>query len=185
MSHTYRLAAQLQALAIDNVERRVFGTHRIPSPQHGLITTARHRQRNGEHAVLVVARDDATHVLASAVANTPIAGGIIDSHISQFRSAALVWKRTITPPAHWWQHDSITHVQQEATPRNRIGFTATGSAEYFLNHDWMPGRDPSNTHWSLSYWTPAQGLHVLLAGTDIDTATRHAITVETRAASVA
>ncbi|ORA29303.1 hypothetical protein [Mycobacterium aquaticum] len=185
MSHTYRLAAQLQALAIDNVDRPVFGTHRIPSPQHGIITTARHRQRNGEHAVLVIARDDATHVLAAAVATAPIGGGIIDSHIAQFRSAALVWKRTITPPAHWWQRSAATIDTAEPAPRDRIGFTATGSAEYFLNHDWIPGSDPRNTHWTLSSWTPAHGLHVLLSGTDIDAATRHAITVETRAASVA
>jgi hypothetical protein len=187
MSHTYRLAAQLQALAIDNVDRPVFGTHRIPSPQPGIITTARHRQRNGEHAVLVVARDNATHVLAAAVATTPIGGGIVDAHIAQFRSAALVWKRTIiiTPPAHWWQRSTDTTERTEAGPRNRIGFTATGAAEYVLNHDWIPGRDPSNTHWTLSSWTPATGLHVLLCGADIDAATRHAITAETRAASVA
>ena len=183
MSHTYRLAAQLQALAIDNVERRVFGTHRIPSPQHGLITTARHRQRNGQHAVLIVARDDITHVLAAAVATTPIGGGIIDSHIAQFRSAALVWKRTITPPAHWWRL-SVDHTDPtKPAPGNRIGFTATGAAEYFLNHDWLPGRDPRNTHWSLSSWTPAASLRILIAGADIDAATQHAVTLETRAAS--
>jgi hypothetical protein len=185
MSHTYRLAAQLQALAIDNVDLRVFGTHRIPSPQHGLTTTARHRQRDGQHDVLVVARDDATHILAAAVATTPVDGGIIDSHIAQFRSATLAWKRTITPPAHWWQHHTDTADHTEAAPRNRIGFTATGSAEYFLNHDWIPGRDPRNTHWTLSSWTPATGRHVLLSDADIDAATRHAIAVETRAASVA
>lgn len=185
MSHTYRLAAQLQALAIDNVERRVFGTHRIPSPQHGLITTARHRQRDGQHAVLVVARDAATHILAAAVATTPVDGGIIDSHIAQFRSAALVWKRTITPPAHWWQQPVDTTDATEAASRNRIGFTATGCAEYFLNHDWLPGRDPRNTHWSLSSWTPTTGLRMLVAEADIDAATRHVITLETRAASVA
>jgi hypothetical protein len=185
MAHTYRLAAQLHALAIDNVDRPVFGTHRIPSPQHGLITTARHRQRSGEHTVLVVARDDATHVLAASVATTPIGGGIIDSHIAQFRSAALVWTRTITPPAHWWQRSTDTAEHTEAAPLNRIGFTAIGSAEYFLNHDWIPGRDPSNTHWTLTSWTPAAGLHILLSHADIDAATRHVIAVETRAASVA
>ncbi|WP_396912592.1 hypothetical protein [Mycolicibacterium sp.] len=185
MSHTYRLAAQLQALAIDNVELRVFGTHRIASPQAGLITTARHRLRDGQHDVLIVARDDATDVLASAVATTPVDGGVIDSHIAQFRSAGLLWKRAITPPAHWWQRGTANAGQPEVAPRNRIGFTAAGSAEYFLNHDWVAGRDPRNTHWSLSSWTPARGLHVLLANVDIDAATRHAVTVDTQAASVA
>lgn len=133
----------------------------------------------------MVARDAATHILAAAVATTPIHGGIIDSHIAQFRSAALVWKRTITPPAHWWQRSAAAADPTGAAPRNRIGFTATGSAEYFLNHDWLPGRDPRNTHWSLSSWSPATGLHLLIAAADIDAATRHVITLETRAASVA
>ncbi len=185
MSHTYRLAAQLQALAIDNVELRAFGTHRIASPQAGLITTARHRLRDGQHDVLIIARDDATTVLASAVASTPVDGGIIASHIAQFRSGGLLWKRAITPPAHWWQHSSVNPEQPHTAPRNRIGFTASVSVEYFLNHDWVTGRDPLNTHWSLSSWTPARGLHLLLASADIDTATRHAVTVETQAASVA
>lgn len=185
MSHTYRLAAQLQALAIDNVELRVFGTHHIPSPRAGLITTARHRLRDGRHDVLIVARDEDTNVLASAAASTPINGGIIDSHIAQFRSGRLIWTRAITPPAHWWQRSTASAAQPEVAPRNRIGFTAAGSAEYFLNHDWLPGRDPRNTHWSLSSWTPARGLNVVLASGDIDAATRHAVNLETQAASVA
>jgi hypothetical protein len=143
MSHTYRLAAQLQALAIDNIDRPVLGTHHIPSPQPGLITTARHRQRNGEHAVLIVARDDATHVQAAAVATTPIGGGIIDAHIAQFRSAALVWKPTITPPAPWWQRSTDTTDHTAAAPRNRIGFTATGSAEYSSTTTGSPAATPA------------------------------------------
>lgn len=99
------------------------------------------------------------------------------------RGAALVWERTITPPAHWWQRSTATADPTGAAPRNRIGFTATGAAEYFLNHDWLPGRDPRNTHWSLSSWTPAASLRILIAGADIDAATQHAVTLETRAAS--
>ncbi|MCC9186691.1 hypothetical protein [Mycolicibacterium mageritense] len=71
MSHTYRLAAQLQAIAIDHVDHNTFGTHRVPSPQSGVITLARHRVADGRRTVTVTARDHDDRLLATADAATP------------------------------------------------------------------------------------------------------------------
>lgn len=175
--HTYRLAAQLQALAIDNVDLNIFGTHRIPSPQHGITTIARHRVTDTDRRVLIVARDADSRLLAAASATTPLDGGPIDSHITNFRSSPIAWTRAITPPAHWW---SATPAPDTTVPRNRIGFTATGHVEYYLNHDWIAGRDPRATQWTLRTWTPQHGVHTIVADTALDDALHHATTLETR-----
>jgi hypothetical protein len=182
MTHTYRLAAQLQALAIDTVDLNRFGTHRVPSPQPGITTLARHRAINHHRTVLVVARDADAHLVAAASAVTPVDGGPIDSHITNFCSGQLNWTRAITPPAHWW---SRLPAQSAPAPRNRIGFSAIGAAEYYLTHDWIPGRDPRATQWLLRSWTPHDGIHAVAHDVDIDTALQHATNLESRTLSIA
>ena len=86
MTHTYRLGAQLQAMAIDTVDLNRFGTHRVPSPQPGITTLSRHRIINNRRTVLVVARDADARLVAAATAATPVDGGAIDSHITNFCS---------------------------------------------------------------------------------------------------
>ncbi|TXI56468.1 hypothetical protein [Mycolicibacterium mageritense] len=182
MSHTYRLAAQLQAIAIDHVDHNTFGTHRIPSPQCGITTLARHRATGGRRTVTIIARDHDDRLLAAADATTPLDGGPIDSHITKFRSAHLVWTRAITPPAHWWSRDPSVVT---TAPRNRIAFTAIGHTQYYLNHDWLPGRDPRATHWTLSTFTATRGLEPALTDIDIDTALHRATALDAHAHSVA
>jgi hypothetical protein len=179
MTHTYRLGAQLQAMAIDAVDLNRFGTHRVPSPQPGITALCRHRIINDRRTVLVVARDAADRLVAAATAATPVDDGVIESHITNFCSGQLIWTRAITPPAHWWSRQPAAH--NAPTPRNRIGFSAIGSAEYYLTHDWIPGRDPRATHWLLRSWTPHDGMHHAARDVDIDTALQHVTKLETRA----
>ena len=182
MTHTYRLAAQLQAMAIDTVDLNRFGTHRVPSPQPAITTLSRHRIINNRRTVLVVARDADTRLVAAATAATPVDGGAIDSHITNFSWGQLTWTRAITPPAHWW---SRRPAQNAPAPRNRIGFSAIGAVEYYLTHDWIPGRDPRATHWLLRSWTPHDGMHPVAHNVDIDAALQHVTILESRALSIA
>jgi hypothetical protein len=184
MTHTYRLGAQLQALAIDTVDLNRFGTHRLANPQPGLTTLARHRIINQHRTVLVVARDTDDRLVAAATATTPVDGGVIDSHVTNFCSAHLTWTRAITPPAHWWSRRPAA-AQNAPAPRNRIGFTALGAAEYYLTHDWVPGRNPRATHWMLRSWTPHDGMNCATHNVDIDTALRHVGFLESRALNIA
>jgi hypothetical protein len=182
MTHTYRLAAQLQALAIETVDLNRFGTHRVPSPQPELTTLARHRIIDHRRTVLVVARDADARLVAAATATTPVDGGVIDSHATNFCSGHITWTRAITPPAHWW---SRAVAGGAPAPRNRIGFSALGAAEYYLTHDWIPGRSPRATHWLLRSWTPHDGMHPVAHDVDIDTALQHVTILESRALSIA
>ncbi|MCC9186690.1 hypothetical protein [Mycolicibacterium mageritense] len=93
-----------------------------------------------------------------------------------------MWTRAITPPAHWWNREPSLSA---TAPRNRIAFTAIANAHYYLNHDWLPGRDPRATHWTLSIFTAARGLEPALTDVDIDTALHRATALEARAHSVA
>jgi hypothetical protein len=43
--------------------------------------------------------DAEAHLLGSAEASTPAPGGLIDSHVSAFRSEALRWERRVIPTA--------------------------------------------------------------------------------------
>ena len=54
------------------------------------------------------------------------------------------------------------------------------AADYYLSHDWAPGRSPRDTTWSLLVGTARTGL--VLAGTkvDVDTAINYAANLETR-----
>jgi hypothetical protein len=183
MTHTYRLGAQLQAMAIDTVDLNRFGTHRVPSPQPGITTLSRHRIINNRRTVLVVARDADARLVAAATAATPVDGGAIDSHIANFCSGQLNWTRAITPPAHWWSRNA--DAQNTPAPRNRIGFSALGAVEYYLTYDWMPGRDPRATHWLLRSWTPHDGMQPVAHDVDIDIALQHATVLESRALSIA
>jgi hypothetical protein len=179
MTHTYRLGAQLQAMAIEAVALNRFGTHRVPSPAPGITALCRHRIINHRRTVLVVARDIEARLVAAATAATPIDGGVSDSHITNFCSGQLSWTRSITPPAHWWSRQPAA--QNATAPRNRIGFSAIGAVEYYLTHDWIPGRDPRATHWLLRSWTPHDGMQHVARNVDIDTALRHVTDLESRA----
>src|SRR5262249_31206926 len=146
------------------------GTHRVPSPQPELTTLARHRVVNHRRTVLVVARGADAQLVAAATAATPVDGDVIDSHIANFCSAHITCTRAITRPAHWWSRGVA---QAAPAPRNRIGFSAIGAAEYYLTHHWIPGRDPRATHWLLRSWTPHDGMHPVAHDVDIDTALQH------------
>ena len=71
MTHTYRLGAQLQAMAIDTVDLNRFGTHHAPSSQPGITTLSRHRIINSRRTVLVVARDADARLVAAATGPRP------------------------------------------------------------------------------------------------------------------
>ena len=128
MTHTYRLGAQLQAMAIDAVDLNRFGTHRVPSPQPEITALCRHRIINDRRTVLVVPRDAADRLVAAVTAATPVDGGVIDSHITNFCSGQLIWTRAITPPAHWWSR------QPADIARNRY-FSLVTSASRSVNLD--------------------------------------------------
>jgi hypothetical protein len=61
-----------------------------------------------------------------------------------------------------------------------IGFHAGGRADYYLSHDWAPGRSPRDTTWSLLVGTARTGLVLARTKVDIDTAVSYAVDLQSR-----
>ena len=125
------------------------------------------------------ARDADAHLLGSAEAIAPVCGGLIASHVTAFRCEHMRWERRVIPTAA--QYRNPAELIRGAHPSQaHIGFHAYGRADYYLSHDWAPGRLPSDTTWSLPVGTARTGLVLARTKVDVDTAIGYAADLETR-----
>ena len=173
MTHTYRLGAQLQAMAmaIDTVDLNRFGTHRVPSPAPAITTLSRHRIINNRRTVLVVARRR----------RHPTCRCRHRSHARRRRCHRFAHYELLLGTAHLDARHHAARALVEPPPRPE----RTRAAEYYLSHDWIPGRDPRAIHWLLRSWTPHDGMHPVAHNVDIDAALHHVTILESRALSIA
>jgi hypothetical protein len=180
---TYRLAVALQAKAIDSIDLHAEGSFAVTHTFGADITVvARYRTGAGQRILQMLARDADAHLLGSAEAAVPAGGGLIASHVTAFRSGPLRWERRVIPTAAQYRNPAelpcgpAGHPSQEA----QIGFHAYGRADYYLSHDWAPGRSPRETTWSLLVGTAHTGLVLARTKVDVDTAIDYAADLETR-----
>ena len=169
MTHTYRLAAQLQAMAmaIDTVDLNRFGTHRVPSPaarDHHALPSPHHQQP--PHRARC--RSGRRH---------PTCRCRHRSHARRRRCHRFAHYELLLGTAHLDARHHAASALVEPPPRPE----RTRAAEYYLSHDWIPGRDPRATHWLLRSWTPHDGMHPVAHNVDIDAALQHVTILESRA----
>ncbi|MDV3133351.1 hypothetical protein [Mycobacterium sp. 29Ha] len=178
ITNTYRLAVALQAKAIDDIDLHHGGVYTIAHTFGADITViARYRTGADQRIVQMWARDAEAHLLGSAEASTPAGGGIIASHVTAFRSGPLRWERRVIPTAAQYRNPAElpSHPSQA-----EIGFHACGRADYYLSHDWAPGRSPRDTTWSLLVGTAHTGLVLARTKVDVDTAIHYAAELDNR-----
>jgi hypothetical protein len=179
-TNTYRLAVALQAKAIDSIDLHARGVHTVAHTFGDDITViARYRPGADQRILQMWARDADAHLLGAAKASAPLGGGLIASHVSAFRCEHLRWERRIIPTAA--QYRNPAELALGAHPSQaHIGFHACGRADYYLSHDWAPGRSPRDTTWSLLVGTTRAGLVLARTKVDVDTAIAYAADLETR-----
>jgi hypothetical protein len=177
-TNTYRLAVALQAKAIDSIDLHTAGVYTVaPTIGDHVTVVARHRTGAGERIVQMWARDAEAHLLGSADAATPADGGLIASHVTAFRSGTLRWERRVIPTAAQYLNPAALAGHPSGA---EIGFHAYGRADYYLSHDWAPGRSPHETTWSLLVGTAHTGLVLARTKVDVDTAIAYAADLDTR-----
>ena len=179
-TNTYRLGVALQAKAIDSIDLHAGGVYTAAhSFGENITVVARYRTGADQRILQMWAHDADAHLLGSAEASTPLGGGVIASHVTAFRGDHLRWERRIIPTAEQYRNPAAlaigTHPSQA-----QIGFHSCGRADYYLSHDWAPGRSPRDTTWSLLVGTTRRGLLVARTKVDVDTAISCAAEFETR-----
>jgi hypothetical protein len=181
-TNTYRLAVALQAKAIQSIDLHADGVFTVVhSFGAGDAVVARYRRTAEQRVLQIWARDRQGHLLGSAEASTPAHGGLIASHVTGFRSGHLRWERRVIPTPSQYRNPAELACGAAAHPSQvQIGFHAYGRADYYLSHDWAPGRSPTDTTWSLLIGTARTGLVLLRTKVDVDTATGYAADLETR-----
>ena len=178
-TNTYRLAVALQAKAIDSIDLHAGGVYTAAhSFGENITVVARYRTGADQRILQMWAHDADAHLLGSAEARTPLGGGVIASHVTAFRGDHLRWERRIIPTAEQYRNPATlaigTHPSQA-----QIGFHSCGRADYYLSHDWAPGRSPRDTTWSLLVGTTRRGLVVTRTKVDVGTAISYAAELET------
>jgi hypothetical protein len=178
-TNTYRLAVTLQATAINIIDCHHGGVHTLHHSLGDFAVLARHRTANHTRSVHTWARDRDGDLIAAAAATTPADGGPITSHVTDFHGAHMRWTRRVIPTDEQYRSPAQLSVVAGA----HIGFHASGQLDYFVVHDWAPGRDPHTTTWSLLAGTPRTGLELMRTRVDLDTAVNYANTLQTRCAA--
>ena len=93
------------------------------------------------------------------VERPPVRAEAAGLSVSAFRSDHLRWERRVIPTAAQYRNPAelacgaTTHPSQA-----QIGFHAYGRGDYYLSHDWAPGRSPRDTAWSLLVGPPERVL---------------------------
>jgi hypothetical protein len=183
-SHTYRLAVSLQARALHIIGDHRAGVHTVDHNLGDFAVFASYRANADTQFVQIWARDHDARVPGSAQASAPCRGGVITSSVTEFRCGDMRFSRRVlrTPQ----QHADPTHLAA-GTLRSvvdsdvRYAFHHSGRADYYLTHDWAPGKSPWNTTWSLLVGTPRSALALHRTGVDLDTPLAYAAHLETRA----
>ena len=176
---TYRLAVTLQATALHIIDHHHGGVHTVAHHLGDFAVLARYRTTTHTRSIHIWARQTTGEVIAAAAASTPLTGGPIASHVADFRGADLRWTRRVIPTDEQYRAPA----QLSDLTGAQIGFHAAGRLDYFLAHDWAPGRNPRDTTWSLLAGTPTTGLQLIRTCVDIDTAIHYANTLQTRRAT--
>ena len=181
-TNTYRLAVALQAKAIESIDLHAGGVYTVAHTFGDDITVvARYRTGADQRVLQMWARDADAHLLGSAEASIPVGGGLNASHVTAFRCDHLRWERRIIPTADQYRNPAERACGASAHPSARnIGFHACGRADYYLSHDWAPGRSPRDTTWSLLVGTARTGLVLARTKVDIDTAVSYAAGLQSR-----
>ena len=144
-TNTYRLAVALQAKAIDSIDLHAGGVYTAAhSFGENITVVARYRTGADQRILQIWAHDADAHLLGSAEASTPLGSGVIASHVTAFRGDHLRWERRTIPTTEQYRNPAAlaigTHPSQA-----QIGFHSCGRADYYLSHDWAPGRSPRDT----------------------------------------
>ena len=180
-TNTYRLAVALQAKAIDSIDLHAGGSTPQPTPSATTSPSSRATAPVQTSASCRCGHATPTRTCSDRLKQAlPPGGGAHRQprHRIPRRSSALG-----TP-----HHPHRRAVPQPRRARHRpahpsqaqIGFHACGRADYYLSHDWAPGRSPRDTTWSLLVGTTHTGLVVARTKVDVDTAISYAAELETR-----
>ena len=108
----------------------------------------------------MLAHDADAHLLGSAEAAIPAGGGLIASHVTAFRGDHCAGNAASSPPPSSTATPPTLARPAGHPSQAQIGFHACGRADYYLSHDWAPGRSPRDTSWSLLVGTTRRGLVV-------------------------
>ena len=186
-THTYRLAVSLQALALQIIGDNRDGVHTVDHTLGDFTVLARYRAGADTQFIQIWARDHDARILASAQASAPCGGGVITSSVTEFRCADMRFNRRVLPTPQQYgdpTHHALETLGSVADSDVRYAFHHSGRADYYLSHDWAPGRSPWNTTWSLLAGTPRSGLTLHRTGIDLDTAVAYAAHLEALALAI-